>query len=333
MAIGAEKRLLKKIQKNDLLPILNFHRISPHQNFFWNPLHPSDFDDLMLFLKKHFEIITFSEIGEILAGKKKLERPPLLLTFDDGYYDFIEYAVPILQKYEIRVSLNVVSEMLMGAEPFWTSQLYSFLQNAPLELINKISFSNFKRQLKSKDKEEAQSYALALVRFLKQRPKKSRLKLLNDIAPILAEIPFSGPKMMHLKDVKMLSSIHEIGAHAYSHESMGEEDSDFFQKDFHACSDFFREKLNLPLKTYAFPNGSYRKEQLDYLLKQGVQNILLVGEKYSELGTRLHTRFTIAGDSKSELRLKALGIRADEYKGVDRFTEIYKNNLTKISTD
>ena len=56
-----------------------------------------------------------------------------------------------------------------------------------------------------------------------------------------------------------------IGAHSFSHESMGYESDSFFRADLMQCRNFFEQQLRLPLDAYAFPNGSYRPEQIQAL--------------------------------------------------------------------
>jgi hypothetical protein len=61
------------------------------------------------------------------------------------------------------------------------------------------------------------------------------------------------------------------------------------------------------LQIYAFPNGSYRPEQITYLENQGIQRILLVGEDYAGRGLRVLPRFTVYGATPAEARMRALG--------------------------
>ena len=104
-----------------------------------------------------------------------------------------------------------------------------------------------------------------------------------------------------------ISKTHEIGVHSYSHESMGIELESFFENDFLQCQSYFKNILNLPLDIYAFPSGSYKKSQLDFLQNNGIKYILLVNEKYSFCTNSKFNRFTFYGDSNSEIKIRALG--------------------------
>jgi hypothetical protein len=60
------------------------------------------------------------------------------------------------------------------------------------------------------------------------------------------------------------------------------------------------------MRIYAFPNGSYREEQIEIVRESGVQHVLLVGQNF-ENGTSPHKRFRFDAKTFSEARFKALG--------------------------
>ena len=113
--------------------------------------------------------------------------------------------------------------------------------------------------------------------------------------------------MMTKDEVLEIAKDHEIGAHSFSHESMGFENDDFFREDVAKCREYFEEKLAIPLSVYAFPNGSHKEEQFAVLREMGIEHILLVGEDYARAKTDVFPRFTIYGSSKIETRFQALG--------------------------
>lgn len=74
--------------------VLNLHRVSPERNPFWDPLDPQVFEELLVFLKRHFHVTTFSELASREA------KPALILSFDDGYYGRQRAASLVVQKKE-----------------------------------------------------------------------------------------------------------------------------------------------------------------------------------------------------------------------------------------
>jgi len=142
---------------------------------------------------------------------------------------------------------------------------------------------------------------------LKNRPRAEREELWRPIEDLINDSDFSPTRMMNREEIREIAGTHEIGVHSFSHESMEFETAAFFEDDFEKCAGYFENKLGLPLETYAFPNGSYREEQIAALLERGIKHVLLVGEDYARKSENVFPRFTIYGSSKLETRFQALG--------------------------
>lgn len=56
--------------------------------------------------------ITTSQLAKIIDGKEEFPPKPIILSFDDGYLDFYENVVPIIQKYDVKAVVYVISGFL-----------------------------------------------------------------------------------------------------------------------------------------------------------------------------------------------------------------------------
>ena len=303
---GRDAALLRRIEREDLVVVVNVHQVSPHANPFWNPLHPKTFEELLIYLKRHFVVTGFTD-----DAPPRRERPRAILSFDDGYFDFVEYAMPLLQKHGIRANQNVIISCVESGLPPWNVRLYDFLKLAPRSVINDIALPGFLHRLTGDDDDSKTRFGLALSRFLKNRPREAREGLWPAIEAVMAKAGVvGGTRMMSVDDVRQAAAVHEIGAHSFSHESMEFESNDFFEEDLDRCFAFFRDRLHLPLTIYAFPNGSHRREQIEMLRGRGIRHILLVDEKFGKAGNFVWPRFTMYGHSGPEVRFRALGYHA-----------------------
>jgi peptidoglycan/xylan/chitin deacetylase (PgdA/CDA1 family) len=300
---GSDLRRLKRITRENLTVILNLHQISPHENPFWPPLHPKIFDRLLRFLKANLNIVLFDELSGSNRGK-----PRAILSFDDGYYNFVEYALPILGKHGVRANVNIIPACVESGEPIWNVQLYDFLRTAPKTLVDEIALPGFEIKLTDDSYYAKLRYGLGISRFLKNRSRRERHELLQGLNRIMDRHEFERTRMMNRQDVLQIAKTHDVGAHSYSHESMEFEETTFFEDDLRMCSAYFRERLKLPLETYAFPNGSFRPEQVAILKENGIRNVLVVGEDYYRPNDPVLSRFTIYGSSIAEAKYRALGI-------------------------
>jgi peptidoglycan/xylan/chitin deacetylase (PgdA/CDA1 family) len=302
--------LLSRIRRNGAVVILNLHRISPEENPFWSPLHPRYFDELLGFIKRRFEVVLFRDLTrrEIPAIGPS-SRPRLVLSFDDGYGDFLEYALPILEKHGLPANQNVIGDCVRSGQPPWNVLMYDFLRSAPCSLINEAIPPGFDRRLDSDNYESKLRFGLALSRHLKRRPQAERRPMWDHIESVMRKADYTQTRMMRVADLKGMPGSCEVGCHSFSHESMGYESDEFFEDDFAMCRSLFAGTLGLPLAIYAFPNGSFRPPQVDFLLRSGIKHVLLMEERLSGFGP-VYTRLTMSAESVAEARLLALGLRA-----------------------
>lgn len=299
-----ERRLLRTIRVHGHVVVLSLHQVSPRANAFWPAMHPSLFEDLLVFLSRKFVLTTFRDLHEIPP-----DRRAAVLSFDDGYFNFVEYALPLLQKHNVPSNLNVIGECVESGQPIWNVRLYDLLAFAPQVLLADLRVSGFDRKL-SGGASSKLAFGLALSRHLKNRPRKEREELLDSIAPLLAETPHDRrTRMMSIEDVRALCGEVEVGCHSYGHDSMAYETTDFFHADLAKCSRLFREHLGLPIEIYAFPNGSYTVEHVGILRQQGIRHILLVGEDYATRAGPTYCRFTISGTSARQIQFQTLGYK------------------------
>ncbi len=104
------------------VPILMYHRVSPHASPTMRrfTVDPANFAAQLKYLREHgFHGITVAQFHHLRArGVRTWPGRPVILTFDDGYRDFADFALPLLQKYDFPATLYVVSG-LVGATSRW----------------------------------------------------------------------------------------------------------------------------------------------------------------------------------------------------------------------
>jgi peptidoglycan/xylan/chitin deacetylase (PgdA/CDA1 family) len=300
--IGADKRRMRELVSGDKVTVLNLHRVSHEMNPYWPPLLPEVFEQLLASLDKDFEVRTFDELEHPPQG-----RPIAVLSFDDGYYDFIEYTLPLLKKFGMRANMNVIPQCAISGVPIWNVRLYDFLTAAPRDLIDKVSIPGFETRLAGEDVRAKLEYGIAVSKFLKSRPREERTKLWEAVDGSLSSFEHPATRMMSVEELRSISDETELGVHSFDHESMGYEDQTFFADDLEKCKEFFADQMKRPVNIYAFPNGSYRPEQIDYLRQNGIEKVLLVDEAFAERESSVLTRFTVFGENGAEITLRSLG--------------------------
>src|SRR5438046_1251744 len=92
---GAGASSILRWQKKNVITAICLHRISEEEDHVWPPMKPYVFDQLLKYCNKHYAVIAPQQWNE----PSSLQR--LIITFDDGYHDFMEYALPTLQKHKM----------------------------------------------------------------------------------------------------------------------------------------------------------------------------------------------------------------------------------------
>ena len=294
-------RKIARIRSTGSLTILNLHRVAPYDRSTYPPLAPELFDYLLAFLAPRFEITTFAGLTEPARG----ERPRLILSFDDAYKDFADYAAPIMARHGVRANLNVIPACIEKAEPPLNVVLNDFVGRAPAKLLEEFEVPGFPQWRAGASRDE---HGGRLAAFVKDKPMAEQRALEPALrAQIARDEQFRPTPMMSREEVREAGRVHEIGGHSFEHANIGCESDDYLRADVAACRRYFSEELDLPLSIYALPNGSHRPGQIELLRQEGLKQILLVGEDFSSEGGDVHTRFTFDARSRAEARFRGTG--------------------------
>lgn len=103
------------------VPILMYHRIaeSGPAGLARYRVHPRAFEQQLRFLRANgFHAITSSELHAAIRDGGRIGGRPVMLTFDDGYADFFDFAWPLLRRYGFTAEVFVPTGKV-GANASW----------------------------------------------------------------------------------------------------------------------------------------------------------------------------------------------------------------------
>jgi len=81
-----------------------------------------------------FTFLTVTDVGRMIDGKMEVPSKGVVLTFDDGYRDFYDYAYPILKKYNARATQYVIVDFLDRPNHMFTTQVKEIAANGLIEI-------------------------------------------------------------------------------------------------------------------------------------------------------------------------------------------------------
>lgn len=116
-------------RSNGRLIVLTYHRVLPaslQADSFSAAgiiVSPETFERNVRLLKSRFKVLSPDEAAEVLSGRAPCPRRACLITFDDGWWDNLAFAAPILAKHDVPAVLFVATDYLDSDAVFWQEKV------------------------------------------------------------------------------------------------------------------------------------------------------------------------------------------------------------------
>jgi len=143
---------------------------------------PEGFDQQMGLVRRHFTPITLADALAAAANPAASPLPPnaLLVTFDDGYRDNLEVAVPILKKHGMRATFFIATGYMERRRLFWWERISLLVRRATVTRFAIEYPKPFAIELRGPT--ERRQLARALLRTVKDHYDLDLDRFLDDVA-------------------------------------------------------------------------------------------------------------------------------------------------------
>ncbi|MBS0366438.1 MAG: polysaccharide deacetylase family protein [Proteobacteria bacterium] len=272
------------------LLVLIYHRVLPRLD----PLQPgepdaADFARQMDLLAGSFRVLPLREAVARLSGGT-LPARSVCITFDDGYANNYEIALPILAARGLPATVFVACGYLDGGRMFNDTVIESVRQ-APVEFdLGALALPRFRLT-----DDAARGRAIdAIIAQLKYLPVPQRNERALAVAAA-ARATLPDDLMMTSRQLRALHAAGiEIGAHTVNHPILTQVDAATARREIMLSRQRLEELTGAAVRSFAYPNG---RPQRDY----GVRDVALVREAGFDLA--LSTSWGVAGRSSDLLQL------------------------------
>lgn len=96
---------------------------------------PYTFEQQIITLQQAgYTFMTARELGDVLDGKKAMPAKPILLTFDDGHWDFYTDVYPLLKKYQVKATAYIIPGFIGGADFLSHDQLSEIAKSSLIDI-------------------------------------------------------------------------------------------------------------------------------------------------------------------------------------------------------
>ena len=237
------------------LSILIFHRVLSEPD----PLLPGEpdaasFDRLCAWVAEWFQVLS---LDAAVACLKRGDLPAraMVITFDDGYADNHEVAMPILQRHGLVATFYVATGFLDGGR-MWNDTVIESVRACQLPALDVAHLGiNGLAKLPLGDDAQRRAAIRALLGSLKYRPVDERLQLVHQVVEA-AGAPLRGGAMMRSDQVKALRQAGmTIGAHTVSHPILLKLTAEQARREIDQSRQHLEAILGEPVRHFAYPNG------------------------------------------------------------------------------
>lgn len=125
--------LLARYRLHRRAVVLMYHRVLPPGADTCSTdgiiVKPATFAMQMEFLKRHFQPLSAHQFRDCMTDRR-LPNRACLVTFDDGWFDNEQFALPVLQQWQVPALIFLATAYVGGSRPFWQEELARLLVEA-----------------------------------------------------------------------------------------------------------------------------------------------------------------------------------------------------------
>jgi peptidoglycan/xylan/chitin deacetylase (PgdA/CDA1 family) len=260
-----------------LLRILMYHRFSDKPEA--GKLSATTFARQIDYLKHNYELITFEHLLQWRqATTTSVKKPYAIITVDDGYFDFYQYAYPILRAFEVPAVLFPVVKfiedrkwMLHDIIDYALSRTTSGILNLPgTESVHTFDLSR-------KDQHDL-TLNNAIYDLISNAPHDERSVLIDRLCHALAvtipkQVPDSYAPLTWKHVLEMSKCNIEIGAHSLSHFILTALPPSRAKEEIQKSVNFLKATVGKNIPCFCYPNGKkgdYNQTIMDFVEETGV---------------------------------------------------------------
>ena len=252
-AAGRSVCALASVVGGPRLSILIFHRVLAQPD----ALFPEEgdaqrFDRLMAMVARTFRVLPL-ELAAAQLARRELPPRALAITFDDGYADNHDVALPILQRHGLTATFFVATGFLDGGR-MWNDTVIECLRRTTADDVDLREFGLPVLPLRSAAQRRAAiDQLLPTIKYqtpAQREPLLHRLHVMCGAPPLPTDLMMRGEQVRALRLAGM-----GIGAHTVRHPILCSLPDAEAEREITQGREQLETLIDAPVTTFAYPNG------------------------------------------------------------------------------
>lgn len=238
----------------------NYHRIgdpggSPFDHQLWSAT-TEELDRQLSFLRRDCDIVHPRDVPEL---QRRRRGRHVLVTFDDGYRDTYEHALPVLRRHGVPALVFITTGFLDERGVAWWDEIAWMVRRSARPAVPASPWMEGSVELVG-DREPAVQRLLKVYKELPVTRTGEYLGWLAEVtgsgrfpAEAASQVWMTWSMVRELRDAGMV-----IGGHTVSHPVLSRMDRAAQAAEIAGCERRLREELGEPLRWFAYPVGGSR---------------------------------------------------------------------------
>jgi len=294
------------VTESDSLRVLFYHRVGDPRAEDLNlapgliATTPAGFERQVRHLSRAYHPVGCDEVLAALDGTHSLPPRAVLVTFDDGYRDFLDIAWPILRRYRVPCALFVSTAYVDDPRClFWWDSVWQCLartRRTTLVWSDEVSLP----VTTLAERRIAWSWLISALKLVSPRERQRGVARLAETLGVAPE-PAGG--VLGWNELRLLAAQGvAIGAHTRTHELLDQLDADALTWEIAGCRDDIARELARALPIFAYPNGNVSSAAVSTVGSAGYRLAFTTRPGLNEGWTSHPLRIRRDGHSTSLLR-------------------------------
>ncbi len=301
--------------------VVTYHGVIPRSE--WREWETADLvpDDLfrehLEFYRRSYNVVPLRAIADFAAGRGKLPPCALAITFDDGYRNVVEHAVPMLKEFGFPATIFLTSGFVEGRVDLWWLEVKRCVLAAQRNFrsIRVEGLGDFSPRT-SRDARESYSKILAHLRTLPATERRTVIDALQGQFPAARDLLREVYAPMTWEQARAAAAQGmEMGAHCVTHPILSRETEDDARREIVESVAAVRKEVGPERIAFSYPNGlrtDFTRNIERMVRDAGCYAAAAEFPGYNRVGTPVYQlrRFPVGGHhSLAALKLDLCGFR------------------------
>ncbi|MFT3764824.1 MAG: polysaccharide deacetylase family protein [Minicystis sp.] len=245
------------------LAVLTYHRVGrPEAAGDLDPavfeVEPDELAAQLAVLRAHCTVVSLADVRRFARGRR-LPPNPVLVTFDDGYADAHDVALPILRRAGVPATFFIPTAFPDAGRLFWWDRVWLTMRRCSLARVE----IDYPRPLSLRPAADPEGSARLVCRAIKRTPGIDLARLFDalearsgvsiaadDEQRIARRIIMGWPKVRALRDAGM-----DVQSHAHEHLVLNTLTPEQARRDLARSAEVLREMVGGDIFAVAYPVG------------------------------------------------------------------------------